>query len=81
MRTARPEALRAAPFTHERNLILRLAFHKLRVRTVLKVLLIGVMLWDLCSPAARAADPIVYVEKQRLWVLQSGAATYRLWGE
>ena len=76
MRTARPEALRAAPFTHERNLILRLAFHKLRVRTVLKVLLIGVMFWDLCSPAARAADPIVYVEKQRLWVLQSGAATY-----
>jgi alpha-galactosidase len=55
---------------------LRLAFQKLRVRTILTFLLLGVIFCDLSSPLARAANPIVYIEKQKLWVLQSGATTY-----
>ena len=37
---------------------------------------VGILLPSLFPPPASAADPIVFLEKQKLWILQSGEATY-----
>jgi alpha-galactosidase len=54
---------------------LRSLFERLRLRAILAALLVFA-LECLLSPRACAADPIVFVANQKLWVLQSGEATY-----
>src|ERR1700730_5151876 len=49
---------------------------KLRLPAVLTFLLAQVFVPCLLSPRTNAATPITFNEKQRLWVLQSGEATY-----
>jgi alpha-galactosidase len=49
---------------------------KLRLRTVVIFLLAQFFVSCLLSPCDTAAAPITFDEKQRVWVLQSGQATY-----
>lgn len=49
---------------------------KLCLRTVVTFLLSQLFVSCLLSPCAKAAAPIAFDEKQRVWVLQSGQATY-----
>jgi alpha-galactosidase len=49
---------------------------KLRLASVLIFLLAQIFLSCLLAPRANAATPITFDEKQRLWVLQTGEATY-----
>jgi alpha-galactosidase len=76
MTIARPEALHAKSRGNEITSFLRLAFRKLRMRAVLTFLLGELTLPMLFSSAARAFDSIVFIEKQKLWLLQSNGATY-----
>lgn len=56
--------------------LLALQFRQLRLASVLKFLFAATILSFLFAPLARAADPIVFMQNQKLWVLQSGDATY-----
>ena len=49
---------------------------KLRLRAVATFLLVLIFVPCVLSPLTNAATPITFDEKQRLWVLQSGEATY-----
>ena len=49
---------------------------KLRLRAVVTFLLVLIFVACVMSPPTNAATPITFDEKQRLWVLQSGEATY-----
>lgn len=71
----RPEAVCAKGRVNEITSLLRLAIRNFRLSAVLALLLVGLVSFPL-SPIARAADSIVFVEKQKLWVLQGGEATY-----
>jgi alpha-galactosidase len=51
---------------------------KLRLRAVVTFLLVLTFVPCVLSPLTHAATPITFDEKQRLWVLQSGEATYAL---
>jgi alpha-galactosidase len=51
---------------------------KFRSRVVLVVLLSGIIAPFLLAPLARASDPIIFIEKKKVWVLQGGEATYAL---
>ena len=51
---------------------------KLRLRAVVTFLLVLIFVPCVLSPLTHAATPITFDEKQRLWVLQSGEATYAL---
>jgi alpha-galactosidase len=51
-------------------------FGKFRVRAVLALLLVRTFVPFLLSHLAYAADPIIFLEKQKLWVLQVSEATY-----
>src|ERR1700686_3945664 len=55
---------------------LQALFERLRLRTILALLLVGIFAPYLSSPLAGAADSIVFIDKQKLWILQSGEATY-----
>ena len=56
----------------------RSVFGELRLRAVLVLLLARIVVPFLLVPLARAADPIIFIEKKKLWVLQGGEATYVL---
>ena len=56
----------------------RSVFGKLRLRAVLALLLARIIVPFLLVHLARAADPIIFIEKKKLWVLQGGEATYAL---
>lgn len=58
----------------EATSFLRPRFRKIRLSTLLGFLLVTTILS--VAPLAHASDPILYMEKQKLWVLQSGDATY-----
>src|SRR5690242_7360439 len=49
---------------------------KVRSRAVLVLLCARIVLTFLLSQPTYAADPIVFLEKPKLWILQSGEATY-----
>ena len=49
---------------------------KFRLRSFVTLLVVCIFVSCRLSPPACAADFIVFVEKQKLWVLQSGDATY-----
>jgi alpha-galactosidase len=51
-------------------------FGKFRLRTVLALWLARAVVPLLFSHIAFAADPIIFLEKQKLWILQAGEATY-----
>jgi alpha-galactosidase len=51
-------------------------FGKFRSRPALAPLLVRTVVLFLLSHLAYAADPIIFLEKQKLWVLQGGEATY-----
>jgi len=53
-------------------------FGELRLRAVLVLLLARIIVPFLLVHLARAADPIIFSEKKKLWVLQVGEATYAL---
>src|SRR5579864_4026772 len=54
----------------------RSVFGELRLRAVLVLLLARIIVPFLLVDLARAADPIIFLEKKKLWVLQGGEATY-----
>ena len=56
----------------------RSVFGELRLRAVLVLLLARIIVPFLLVHLARAADPIIFIEKKKLWVLQGGEATYAL---
>jgi alpha-galactosidase len=56
----------------------RSMFGELRLRAVLVLLLTRIVVPFLLVHPARAADPIIFIEKKKLWVLQGGEATYAL---
>ena len=56
----------------------RSMFGELRLRAVLVLLLARIIVPFLLVHLARAADPIIFIEKKKLWVLQGGEATYAL---
>ena len=56
----------------------RSVFGELRLRAVLVLLLARIIVPFLLVHLARAADPIIFIEKKTLWVLQCGEATYAL---
>ena len=56
----------------------RSVFGELRLRAVLVLLLTRIVVPFLLVHPARAADPIIFIEKKKLWVLQGGEATYAL---
>src|SRR5258708_9049462 len=56
----------------------RSVFGELRLRAVLVLLLAQIVVPFLLVHIARAADPIIFSEKKKLWVLQGGEATYAL---
>jgi len=56
----------------------RSVFGELRLRAVLVLLLAPIIVPFLLVHLARAADPIIFIEKKKLWVLQGGEATYAL---
>ena len=56
----------------------RSVFGELRLRAVLILLLARIIVPFLLVHLARAADPIIFIEKKKLWVLQGGEATYAL---
>src|SRR5260370_16085817 len=56
----------------------RSVFGELRLRAVLVLLLAQIVVPFLLVHIARAADPIIFSEKKKLWVLQVGEATYAL---
>ena len=56
----------------------RSVFGELRLRAVLVLLLSRIVVPFLLVHLARAADPIIFIEKKKLWVLQGGEATYAL---
>ena len=56
----------------------RSMFGELRLRAVLVLLLARITVPFLLVHLARAADPIIFIEKKKLWVLQGGEATYAL---
>ena len=47
-----------------------------RLRAICAFALVGILLPSVFSALACAADSIVFLEKQKLWILQSGDATY-----
>jgi alpha-galactosidase len=51
-------------------------FRAFRLRVIPSFLLVQIFVPCLLSQLVRAADSIVFVEKQKLWVIQSGEATY-----
>src|SRR2546423_3967964 len=55
---------------------LRAIFRKLRSRAVVSLLLATAMVPGLLSHLASAAEPITYIQKKKLWILQSGKVTY-----
>jgi alpha-galactosidase len=56
----------------------RSMFGELRLRAVLVLFLARIIVPFLLVHLARAADPIIFIEKKKLWVLQGGEATYAL---
>jgi alpha-galactosidase len=56
----------------------RSVFGELRLRAVLVLLLARIIIPFLLVHLARAADPIIFIEKKKLWVLQGGEVTYAL---
>jgi alpha-galactosidase len=61
---------------NESELRLQAVLGKLRLRAVVTFLLVLIFVLCALSPLSNAATPITFDEKQRLWVLQSGEATY-----
>src|SRR5882724_3539307 len=57
---------------------LKRVFGKFRLRAALAPLLVRTVVLFLLSHLAYTADPIIFLEKQKLWVLQGGEATYAL---
>jgi alpha-galactosidase len=56
----------------------RSVFRELRLRAVLVLLLTPIIVLFLLVNLARASDPIIFVEKKKVWMLQGGEATYAL---
>ena len=56
----------------------RSVFGELRLRAVLELLLTPIIVLFLLVNLARASDPIIFVEKKKVWMLQGGEATYVL---
>ena len=56
----------------------RSVFGELRLRGVLVLFLARIVVPVLLVHLARAADPIIFIETKKLWVLQGGEATYAL---
>ena len=56
----------------------RSVFAELRLRAVLVLLLTPIIVLFLLVNLARASDPIIFIEKQKVWMLQGGEATYAL---
>jgi alpha-galactosidase len=64
-------------YASDLKLILQAVLRNLSARAVFFHLLVGMIVPFLFSSlAACAADSIVFIEKEKLWVLQSGEATY-----
>ena len=55
---------------------LQASLGKLRLRPVFALFLVRILVSCLLSPLACAKDSVVFIEKQKVWVLQSGEATY-----
>ena len=51
-------------------------FRKPCLRSILALLLVLISMPCLLSPLAWAADSIIFIDKQKLWILQSGEASY-----
>ena len=51
-------------------------FETIRLRAILALLLVRIFVPFLSPPLACAADSIFFIDKQELWVLQSGEASY-----
>jgi alpha-galactosidase len=63
-------------FAKDLESFLKGMFGKFRLRTVLALWLATTIVPLLFSQIALSADPIIFLEKQKLWVLQAGEATY-----